>query len=107
MVTLNFINQSNDENNSSIVIFQSTAGSGILAVPSPWTLHLNCPPGNEFSFTLPALDAALPYITVAIKNDTGLDETASQEFDLTGISNANIILSGGGEQAAEFTLEQH
>lgn len=50
-IKLNFINQSNDTNNSSVVIFQQNVADSFNAYPIAWTVIQNCGQGDNHPFT--------------------------------------------------------
>lgn len=58
VVKLNFINNSNDANNSQIVIFQKNVSTGYDELAVAWTVIQNCGVGDNHPFTYP-LDMAV------------------------------------------------
>ena len=50
-VQLNFINNSNDANNSQIVIFQKNVAADVIDAPIAWTVIDNCGVGENHPFT--------------------------------------------------------
>lgn len=52
-IQLNFINQSNDANNSQIVIFQKNVASDVEADAVAWTVIQNCGVGDNHPFVWP------------------------------------------------------
>ncbi|XZF16372.1 hypothetical protein ACTHGU_09545 [Chitinophagaceae bacterium MMS25-I14] len=52
-IHLNFINQSNDQNNSQIVIFQKNIATGLDELHVAWTVIKNCSPGWHHPFVFP------------------------------------------------------
>lgn len=52
-IKLNFVNRSNDTNNSSIVIFQQNAAESFGEKPVAWTVIRNCGRGDHHPFTFP------------------------------------------------------
>jgi hypothetical protein len=52
-IQLNFINQSNDANNSEIVIFQKNEAPGYAEIAVAWQLIQNCGTGDNHPFTYP------------------------------------------------------
>ncbi|KAF0249392.1 MAG: hypothetical protein FD167_1216 [bacterium] len=53
VVKLNFINNSNDSNNSEIVIFQKNVSTGYDELAVAWTVIENCGVGDNHPFTYP------------------------------------------------------
>lgn len=52
-IKLNFINNSNDLNNSKIVIFQKNVASGVPESAVAWKVITNCGPGDNHPFVFP------------------------------------------------------
>ncbi len=52
-IQLNFINQSNDANNSQVVIFQKNAATGFDEPPVAWHVIENCGQGDSHPFIFP------------------------------------------------------
>lgn len=52
-IALNFINQSNDANNSQIVIFQKNVAAGYNELAVAWQVIQNCGAGDNHPFTYP------------------------------------------------------
>jgi len=52
-IRLNFINQSNDRNNSDIVIFQKNVATNFDELAVAWRVIQNCGPGMNHPFTYP------------------------------------------------------
>lgn len=52
-IKLNFINNSNDRNNSRIVIFQKNVASDAADTTVAWKVIQNCGPGENHPFTFP------------------------------------------------------
>ncbi len=50
-IKLNFINQSNDANNSSVVIFQQNVADDFNSLPIAWTVIENCGQGDNHPFS--------------------------------------------------------
>jgi hypothetical protein len=98
-ITINFINKSTDNNNSQIVIFEAVHQS-LPANSASWKLQLNCPPGQSLSFTLPNVSALHPFISFS-----NGDAAAVNELDFSDVENANIVLSGGGDEPLQFSLQ--
>ena len=103
-IHINFINKSTDTNNSQIVIFQAIHQS-LPANSASWQLHLNCPPGQTLEFNLPAIAELHPFIAFSNGDDSSEDKNATQEINLSGVQTANIVLSGGGDEPLQFSLQ--
>lgn len=52
-ITLNFINKSNDANNSEIVIFQKNIATNFDELAVAWQVIRDCGPGDNHPFTFP------------------------------------------------------
>ena len=52
-INLNFINRSNDANNSQIVIFQKNVATDFAETSIAWTVIQNCGQGDNHPFTYP------------------------------------------------------
>jgi hypothetical protein len=52
-IRLNFINQSNDVNNSDVVIFQKNEASGFGETAVAWLVIQNCGRGDNYPFSFP------------------------------------------------------
>lgn len=52
-IQLNFINQSNDANNSQVVIFQKNLATNFDELPVAWLVIQNCGQGDNHPFTFP------------------------------------------------------
>lgn len=52
-IKLNFINRSNDTNNSSVVIFEKNVATGFDELAIAWTVIQNCAVGDNHPFTYP------------------------------------------------------
>lgn len=57
-IKLNFINRSNDTNNSQVVIFQKNAAAGFDETAIAWKVIQNCGQGDNHPFTYPMEMAA-------------------------------------------------
>jgi hypothetical protein len=110
-IDLNFINQSNDLNNSQIVIFQknATLSSAVVGSIQHAPVHKtisNCTPGNQHPFNLPAVPSV--WITAIPENAVHNVNTQHADFELSllGVSSADIIMTGGGPgpNAATFSF---
>jgi hypothetical protein len=111
-IALNFINQSNDLNNSQVVIFQKNVALASGPMGSGHLVHKtisNCTPGSQHPFSLPAVPSvcitAVPENTVHNVNT----QHADTELSLYGISSADIVMTGGGpgpnSTPFQFTLQ--
>jgi hypothetical protein len=52
-IKLNFINRSNDDNNSSILIFQKNAAASVGEIAVAWLVITNCGQGDNHPFVYP------------------------------------------------------
>lgn len=52
-IKLNFINHSNDQNNSEVVIFQKNEATGLNEIAVAWTVIRNCGQGSNHPFQYP------------------------------------------------------
>lgn len=100
MVNLNFINQSNDKNNSRIVIFGDGAGPGLRSENLLKMIGTGVK-GYKVSFTVPRTVNTL---------HIGFQGAAAsnKEFaalGITGLSSADIVMTGGAGQSFHFSLE--
>ncbi len=103
-IHITFINNSNDANNSQIVIFQAVP-EVLPANSASWKLQLNCPPGQTLEFDLPAITELHPFIAFSNGDSIYADRTATQEINFSGVQNANVVLSGGGNEPLQFSLQ--
>lgn len=130
-IQLHFINNSNDQNPSRVVIFQSNV-SDASAPATP--LHvITSIPGEAYPFALHdrgAIDANIFKDGKLLATKTGLDPhqvvigaipadalqegsnltaailgNAKTELTLTGLTSATIVMTGGGDQPLQFTLQ--
>ncbi|GEM_PF-4291769 len=101
-IRLNFINQSNDANNSQIVIFQQDPASDTGSPAVPWKVIPNCAPGDSHSFTFPkALGptiwiGAAPQATEGRPPPPAIVSSINTQLSLLNVTSADIIMTGGG-----------
>lgn len=109
-VKLNFINRSNDQNNSSVVIFQKNTAGDFDEIAVAWKIMENCAQGWEHTF-----DFELnPTIWIGVASQTQADDIINSailsdkntEISLLGIKSADIVMRGGGpgETATPFVF---
>lgn len=130
-IQLNFINNSNDQNASQVVIFQSNVLDA--SAPVAPSQVITSVPGEQYPFALQdqgAIDANIykdgkllaaktglgpHHVVIGAIPAGGLKEganltaailgNAKTELDLTGITSANIVMTGGGDQPLQFALQ--
>lgn len=93
-IRLNFINQSNDANNSQVVIFQKNAASNFEEVAVAWTVIQNCGLGDNHPFTFPMS------MQVAASDSYGnytpqLDAQSGQMFQMELTSSGDRLMPAG------------
>lgn len=113
-IALNFINQSTDQNNSQVVIFEGSEATNPTALSQEKRFHKsisNCGPGNSHAFSIPATVSVIHLTAVhseATDTQTKIvaNRPGSGQLSLDGISSADIIMTGGGTgpQATPFTF---
>jgi hypothetical protein len=107
-IQLNFINDSNDKNNSQVVIFQAAAGGGVDDLPVACQVINDCRPGHRHPLALHT--AHLPTIWIAAHQQpkpgelSGVDPAAATRLSLAGLGSADIVMTGGGAQPFAFAL---
>lgn len=102
-IQLNFINQSNDQHNSKVVIFQANEADP-RAIPIAWKVIENCGPGWTHPFTYDT------DTTIAAGDSYGnytpqLPAGAGRQFRLTESPTGNLLKATGhsaGADAIEF-----
>ncbi|MDR3679367.1 MAG: hypothetical protein P4L41_05325 [Flavipsychrobacter sp.] len=103
-VHLNFINQSNDRNNSDIVIFQKNVAVNFEEVTVAWTVIQNCGQGWNHPFVYPST------MTVAASDSYGnfstqLTASFGQRFSVVeNESGDTLILSGQSSSLTEVEV---
>jgi hypothetical protein len=101
-IRLNFINRSNDANNSQIVIFQQDPASDSASPPAPWKVIRNCAPGDSHPFTLPETPAptiwigAVPQATEGKPPPPAILSSINTQISLLGVTSADLVMAGGG-----------
>ena len=100
-VQLNFINQSNDHNNSEIVIFSKNASSGVNELAVAWLVIQNCGIGDNHPFVYPATSQ------VGVMDSWGnyspkLDAQPGQAFAVAMTSSGDALSASG---AATYPTE--
>ena len=119
-IALNFINNSNDANNSQIVIFQKNAAADVDEQPVAWKVIENCGRGDNHPFVLPLANEVtasdrqiwirvVPQVQEGDVMDFAATSQVDTELSLLGIASADIVMTGGGRGANstpfQFSLE--
>ncbi|MEI9852978.1 MAG: hypothetical protein WDN24_21400 [Sphingomonas sp.] len=78
-IQLNFINQSNDANNSDVVIFQKNVAANYDELAVAWTVIQNCGVGDNHPFTYP-LSSQIAYGDSWGNYTPRLDAAPGQQF---------------------------
>jgi hypothetical protein len=113
-IKINFINNSEDMNNSEVVIFQKNVATNFDELSVAWKT-LKSKPGQSQSFDYPASAPSTIWVNVAtniIDEKVMSSATLNDEntkLDLSGIRSANIVMKGGGSgpnaSPFQFSLE--
>ena len=104
-IRLNFINRSNDANNSQIVIFQQDPASDTGTPAAPWKVIANCAPGDSHSFTFPKTLGPTIWIGAAPQAAEGrppppaIVSSINTQLSLLNVASADIVMTGGGPGA--------
>jgi len=93
-INLNFINQSNDANNSNVVIFQKNVVNQVLR---------DLAPGETRSFQL-GLPSAERNVQVSIARDMS-DPSRATAISLAGVHSADLVMTGSDEAGYQFALK--
>ena len=103
-VQLTFINQSNDANNSQIVIFQKNTPTDANEIAVAWTVIENCGQGCSHPFTYP-LDSTIGYADSWGNYTPQLSAQPGQLFSaIKANSGDEIQLTGTSDSPAEIEL---
>jgi hypothetical protein len=103
-IQLNFINESNDTNNSDIVIFQKNVATDFDELPVAWQVIHNCGQGDNHPFLYPMATA------VAASDSWGnytpqLDAQSGQLFQMVLTpSGDTLVASGAGSSPDELQI---
>ena len=103
-IKLNFINKSNDVNDSDVVIFQKNVSTDFEELAVAWTVISNCSPGWNHPFNYPLQS------TIAASDSWGnyspqLTATPGQQFSVTkGPSGDELKLSGNASSPGEIEM---
>lgn len=107
-IKLNFINHSNDANNSSIVIFQQNVADDFNSLPVAWTVIENCGQGDNHPFTFSA------NVTVAAGDSYGnytpqISAYEGQAFEMVKSASGDIlqVSSTPASSAMEVEIKNH
>lgn len=134
-IKLNFINNSNDKNNSDVVIFQKNVATDYDELAIAWKVIENCGMNNNHPFTYPMEyktehnisfknTPSRPPKNIQPKLNIGLtpkntqlkegetihpnqlsDLICNSEFDLEGVKSGDIVMTGGEDTPVTFSLE--
>jgi hypothetical protein len=93
-VQLNFINHSNDHNNSEIVIFSKNASTGVSELAVAWLVIQNCGIGDNHPFVYPEASQ------VGVMDSWGnyspkLDAQPGQAFAITMTDSGDVLAASG------------
>ena len=99
-IKLNFINQSNDTNNSQVVIFQKNVATDFDELAVAWRVIQNCGRGDHHPFTYPEA------VQVAASDSWGnytprLDAQPGQLFHMTRTSSGDELSYAGAATSAK------
>jgi len=103
-IQLNFINQSNDANNSQVVIFQKNVATSFDELAVAWTVIQYCGPGDNHPFAYPMAS------TVGASDSYGnftpqLQAAAGQLFQMQlTASGDQLVPAGPGTSAREIQV---
>lgn len=106
-IKLNFINQSNDANNSDIVIFQPNTAQGQDDFCVAWKVIQNCGKGDRHPFTFP------PQLTVGATDSYGnstavLNAKPGDAFNVSKTASGDeLVLAGKAKVATEIEVKNN
>ncbi len=107
-IQLNFIDDSNDTNNSQVVIFQAAAGGGVDDLPVACQVINDCRSGHRHPLALRSAHRSTIWIAAHPQPKPGelggVDPAAATRLSLAGLASADIVMTGGGAQPFAFTL---
>jgi hypothetical protein len=89
-IQLNFVNQSDDANNSNIVIFYKNNGAVASDVAIAWTVIQNCGRGSHHPFTLP-VNSAIAYGDSSGNFSAQLPAAPGQRFAAVHTPSGDVI----------------
>lgn len=100
-IQLNFINNSNVENNVEVVIIQKNVATDFDERAVDWRVIRYCRQGNNYPFDLPLTRptlwiGAVPHIAHGPVMNSAILSTINTELNLQGIASADIVMTGGG-----------
>lgn len=103
-IQLNFINQSNDANNSEVVIFQKNVATDFDELAVAWTVIRNCGQGDNHPFAYPML-SQIGYSDSWGNYTPHLDAMAGQLFSAVRTTSGDAIThSGAANSPSEIAL---
>jgi hypothetical protein len=106
-IKLNFINRSNDVNNSDVVIFQKNVATTAEETAIAWTVITNCGPGWNHPFNYPLQS------TVAASDSWGnyspqLSASAGESFSVENSTSGDVLhLTGSASSAQEIEVKNN
>jgi hypothetical protein len=93
-IKLNFINESNDANNSSVVIFQKNVATSFDEIAVAWKVIKNCGTGWQHPFTFP--------MNFQISASDSWGNAIIQPIDAYNGQLFSVVRAGSGDQLAYF-----
>lgn len=103
-VQLNFINNSNDTNNSDVVIFQRNVASHFDELPVAWKVIKHCGIGGNHLFTFP-MDMTVRVIDIYGNITPQLTAKYGDLYSMElGTSGADLVFAGKGTSAKEVQV---
>lgn len=102
-IQLNFVNQSNDLNNSTVVIFQQSP----ISNAAPWKVIKGPAVGEKHPIAYPSTHEPVIYLGVSDDQATAGIASINTEISLLGISSADIWMTGGGSEATPVAFSLH
>lgn len=106
-IQITFINQSNDANNSQVVIFQKNELTNFDELAVAWrVIHATSGHSETFPFPYPVLGADLLQGAEPgqVIRTAQLSEAAAS-FPMDGVTRADLVLTGGNGEPHTFTLQ--
>ena len=104
VIQLNFINQSNDRNNSNVVIFQKNVATSFEEIAVAWKVIQNCGQGFHHPFTYPMTMA----VAVSDSRDNYSPQKPAQNGDLFTFSlnqsGDSLQITGAAASANEIDV---
>lgn len=105
-IKLNFINESNDQNNSEIVVFQKNVATDFDELSVAWRVIKNCATGWHHEFTYPMQMQISAGDSWGNELNTPLDAENGQMFEVVeNTSGSELHYSGPGASKEEVQLK--